>query len=138
MTSAKESNAFMDRKRKGKCYFVYKHTPPTEVQTYLKSNEYREMNYKDELLYRVANANLDRFIDVIGRDVFEKALQDYRQAKQKMEQACSDVVRICGPNGEFIPPKRRSSCYYNDSGCGYECVDKLFDNGKRGAWLDRS
>lgn len=106
-----------------------------EIESYIASNEYRELNYADELLYRVANANLDRFIRNIGRVEFEEALHMFRQAKQRMNKECETVVHKCDANGKLVPPNKRSKCYRRDAGCGFECVDSLFDNGKRGAWI---
>jgi len=130
--SAKESNTFMDRKRVGKCYFIYKHEVLPPVKSYLESNEYREANYGDELLYRVANSNLDRFIDFVGRDTFVKSLREFRNAKEKVEKACLRVGK-CDTKGTFIPLPQRSKCYYADYGCGYECADAIFDDGYIGA-----
>ena len=102
------------------------------------SDEYRQINYADELLYRAANANLDRFIEVVGRDVFQDALEKFRRAKEKMKNECPTTVHTCDSNGKLVPQRERSKCYHTDAGCGYECVDALFDNGKMGAWLENS
>eukprot|EP00977_Amphora_coffeiformis_P021220 scaffold9062_cov154-Amphora_coffeaeformis.AAC.6 len=125
----------MDRMHVGKCYFIYKHNLLPPVKSYLESNEYRETNYGDELLYRVANSNLDRFIDFVGRDTFAEALRRFHEAKEKVEKHCPRVNGKCDTNGNVIPPQQRSKCYYADYGCGYQCADEMFDDGKIGANL---
>ena len=119
----------------GKCYFIYKHPMLPEIESFIESNEYRELNYADELLYRVANANLDRYIDFIGQEIFSEALEKFRQAKARMERECPSLVHTCDSDGNLVPRNKRPKCYWKDAGCGYECVDKLFDNGKKGAWM---
>ena len=108
-----------------------------EVQSFLDSDQYRQANYGDELLYRVANANLDRFIDVVGRDVFQEALGRFRAAKSMVESHCPAVKGKCDAFGNFVKMEKRDKCYYQDYGCGYECADKLFDNGKIGAEINQ-
>lgn len=128
----------MDRKRRGECFFVYKHRLRPEVDSYLKSQEYRRSNYGDELLYRVANSNLDRFIDFVGRATFNEALRRFRESKEKVEKQCppSSETGPCDASGNYVPGKQRAQCYYADYGCGYKCADNLFDRGKIGALLE--
>ena len=138
-TSAKESNTYLDLGGKGICYFIPKQIRPAEVQTFVESNAFRERHYGDELLYRVASANLDIFIhNVIGKEKFAKALEAFQQAKARVQMECPPIVGHCSSTGELVPPEQQTKCYHNDYGCGYECIDKLFDNGKTGAWLDDS
>ena len=128
----------MDRKRVGKCYFVFKHPVLPQVKSYLESNDYREANYGDELLYRVANSNLDMFIDFVGRDVFTEALRKFHEAKGKVDKHCTSVKGKCDANGNFVPQAQRAMCYYQDYGCGYECADEIFDDGHIGARIKQS
>ena len=132
VTSAKQSNTWIDLNNQGVCHFVAKEQRSQRLQAFVESNEYRQRNYGDELFYRVANANLDTFInDVIGRAAFDPALAAYRQAKEWVERECPKPVGVCSDTGEQIPQSNWTPCYFADHGCGYQCVDNLFrEDGK--------
>jgi hypothetical protein len=70
----------------------------------LESDEWRAKNYGDYLLHAAAIKSLGFTIDqVIGRSVFEKALQEYRQWKQEVSKECHyglEVFLPCSPSGE--------------------------------------
>ena len=75
---------------------------------------------------------------MIGKEKFDNALEAFHQAKARMEQECPPRVGRCSSAGELVPEDQVTPCYHNDYGCGYQCIDKLFDHGKRGAWLEDS
>jgi hypothetical protein len=86
-----------------------------EVTKYFASARFRKSNDKDYQLLERANAELDRRIDAIGRDLFEKQLKALRKYQEDSQNMCKDVE---------IP------CMYKDNGCAYECLN-YFSNKNR-------
>lgn len=94
------------------------------VKNYIESDEWLAMNYADEILFRAANASLDRTIEhVIGRERFQHSLQEFLRLKEKVLQACGSRLGFgCSDTGE---PLEEEQCYFLDFGCGYSCVDSV-------------
>lgn len=95
------------------------------VRNYTESDEWLAMNYADEILYRAANASLDRTIEQLGRERFDRSLDDFKQLKEKVLSACGSRLGYgCSDKGEPLPEEQ---CYLRDFGCGYSCVDSIVD-----------
>jgi len=112
-------------RRKGQCVKPRKEPMSPNVQLYLNSKTWLAMNYADEILYRAANASLDRTIDdVIGRDRFRTALKEYRRLKILVQNHCGPLHGTgCTKDGTPIP----EPCYDRDFGCGYQCLDEALN-----------
>eukprot|EP00040_Diaphanoeca_grandis_P034483 m.213856 g.213856 ORF g.213856 m.213856 type:complete len:331 (-) comp33160_c1_seq4:909-1901(-) len=97
---------------------MHRHPPlseePSEVRDIATSNEFRKSNAWSLEFYKLAHKSLDNHINIMGKELFALKLAKYRVVLVAAQQKCvsrdSDV------------PK----CYYNDHGCGYECLDKVF------------
>ena len=105
-------------------------TAAAPVQSFLSSPEWYMMNYADYLLYAAANASLDRTIDTLGRDPFQRRLAEYRTLRQRVLDYCG--LRLgsgCYANGTKVRPVE--VCYDRDFGCGYQCVNEALKQERR-------
>lgn len=122
------SGYFMDQNLR--CYRLMKPFYRSAViDDYVRSDEWRAMNYGDYLLHAAANRSLDLTIQhTIGQDRFRRALKEYRKLKSAVDSACRDKVKMpCSKKGE-PQPLSVQSCYDRDFGCGYPCADKVLEN----------
>lgn len=100
-----------------------------ELAHYLSSDEWFHHNRGDYLLYHAVNKSIDFTIEsVIGRDVFEQALQTFLQIKAHADKHCQYKSPCIGEEKYRPRDEERSKCYVEDWGCGYECLDSLFEN----------
>ena len=112
-------------KEAGHCRRQLKGPMSEGVRNYTESEEWLAMNYADEILFRAANASLDRTIESIGRDRFDLALQEFLRLKEQVLQECGSRLGFgCTDQGE---PVEEEQCYFRDFGCGYSCVDSVVD-----------
>ena len=109
----------------GTCQRQLKEPTSAGVQAYIESDEWVAMNYADEILWRAANASLDRTIASIGHDTFAASLQEFRRLKEQVLQVCGSRLGFgCSDQGE---PLADEQCYLRDFGCGYSCIDSVVD-----------
>uniref|UniRef100_A0A7S3LET5 Uncharacterized protein n=1 Tax=Amphora coffeiformis TaxID=265554 RepID=A0A7S3LET5_9STRA len=109
----------------GQCRRQLKGPMSEGVKNYTESDEWLAMNYADEILFRAANASLDRTIEQLGRERFERKLQEFRQLKERVLEMCGDRLGFgCTDQGEVLEEEQ---CYLRDFGCGYSCVDSVVD-----------
>ena len=85
------------------------------------------LNKGDYMLYEAVNRSMDHTIDYIGRERFERALVNFRQAMALAGEAC-EYLPPCLEEGVRRKQRKGTRCYHDDSGCGYECWDRLFEN----------
>jgi hypothetical protein len=114
------------RQKAGTCHRQIKGPISDGVRRYVESDEWRAMNYADEILFRAANASLDRTIAAIGPDLFASKLNEFQRLKEKVLQTCGSRLGFgCSDQGVPLPEEQ---CYLRDFGCGYSCVDDVVDN----------
>jgi hypothetical protein len=115
------------------CYLV-KEPPPSifqspQIQEYLRSPEWRERVYLDQLIYQSAVSSLDATIASIGVDRVQERLQAFRAAQAVAAQACPPAAyQPCYPNGTAVQQgneKGSGFCYDGDIGCGHTCLDQV-------------
>jgi len=117
-----------------KCFPTVKSFVSRGIQSFLGSDEWRAMNYGDYLLHAAANQSLDRTIERLGRDRFDRALAEYRRLRAIEEKQCAPHVKFpCNDHGEPQPELSKRSCYlsFYDFGCGYKCIDKMLKDDKQ-------
>jgi hypothetical protein len=96
------------------------------VQAYLTSDEWHAMNYGDYLLHAAASQSLNLTIQALGRDIFNRALAEYRRLhSQAMQQCVGRVHGPCSASGELQLQRASENCYQGDLGCGYQCIDEM-------------
>ena len=113
------------------CHKLIPKTISPAVKAYLESPEWLARNYGDYLLYHAANQSLDATIEKLGRARFDEALKTYQALLWRAQSMCeSEVVFPCSQDGKEQFEKSSKSCYANDWGCGYPCLDKNFPRGQ--------
>jgi hypothetical protein len=102
------------------------------VKQFLESDEWRARSYGDYLLHAAAIQSLDLTIERLGRAPFETRLAEYRRLKQKARNVCANSTFLhCSAKGEPQRHLSKHSCYGDDSGCGYPCIDEMLANETR-------
>mmetsp|Transcript_23471 Transcript_23471/g.55609 ORF Transcript_23471/g.55609 Transcript_23471/m.55609 type:complete len:507 (-) Transcript_23471:294-1814(-) len=114
----------------GKCIKLF----PLELNYTLQSstihffdNDFLDVqNNHDVLLYKAANRALDLTIEQIGRTV----VQNESDRQQRMIKLAYDVCLRnakfpCSSEGKLQLGLSKDSCYHEDWGCGFHCVDEL-------------
>jgi hypothetical protein len=114
--------------KKDQCHWQQKKGPSPGVARYFNSNEWLNLNYADEILWRAANASLDKTIETLGRNRFQSALQEYKRLQHLVFEACPQDFG-CTSDGKPLPVIEK--CYDRDFGCGYECIDMVVLNQTR-------
>jgi hypothetical protein len=112
-----------DRKDGMRCIAIKKTVRSPAVQEYLTSDRWYATNYGDYLLY---SASLDLTIERSGKKSFEKPLIVFRNAQKLVGEHCDETaVFPCSANGTEQLELSKQSCYHQDEGCGFPCIDKL-------------
>lgn len=102
------------------CRRVNKLNVTSEMNAFIQSNF--TVDNIDYLLYEAANMSLDKTIEMLGREQFEQELKEHRRLQALAEKECLPDLQPCHKNTKSMNKKE---CYYNDSGCGYKCVDRV-------------
>ncbi|KAI2495277.1 sulfotransferase family [Fragilaria crotonensis] len=126
--SAKRSGQYAFKKgRFPGCHLIAKSYISPAIAAYFSSPQWYAQNYEDYLLYKAANRSLDLTIDNLGRRRFEEALAKYNKMMQDAEVCENETVTPCTSEGVRV---NKTDCYdsdlYDDLGCGYACLDRLF------------
>lgn len=101
------------------------------VQSHLESTEWYAKNYGDYLLHAAALSSLDLTIERLGRQRFHSMLQQYQRLKLKSRQLCSnETLGPCSSTGQVQQELSEKNCYWDDSGCGYACIDRMLASGQ--------
>ena len=116
------------------CHLIPKTVILPGMQEIIDSNYFQNMIEWDKRVHRLANRSLDMTIDQIGKDKFQDALSTFLHARQVAEEKCSDEVTFpCSRGGMNATnnthgkrwPTNQIDCLFNDSGCGYVCLDDV-------------
>lgn len=124
LQAAKQNGAYDPQNN---CSSIPKRTITPEIETFLSSDEWKENNKADYMLYKAVNASMDQTIDSIGRDTFQRALHRFQEARALANHYCQSMSP-CVAQGVYRPPGEvDAECYARDWGCGYKCLDRLFE-----------
>jgi Galactose-3-O-sulfotransferase len=100
--SAKKSGGYSyNTKPNPGCHKLIKPHISPAVHDYLSSSQWMAQNYEDYLLYKAANASLDRTIAALGRRRFDQALAEY-QALMLRAKECEESAIF------HVPPREQS------------------------------
>lgn len=122
---AKQAGSYVLKRNKGPLYCepYRKEVLSSGVRAYLRSDEWRAVNFADELLYRAAQISLNRTIASLG-ETFAPALQEFRRLQRQVVDACGPRLGSgCTAEGDVRRPVE--ACYERDFGCGYQCIDSV-------------
>lgn len=99
---------------------------------YLQSPEYLEGN-ADYLLYYAANLSLDWTIQSLGIQRVQDRVTLLTQLQQLAQQICYEkAIFPCSKDGVYQMALSQQNCYIHDAGCGYQCVDEVMEDYRRG------
>lgn len=130
VTSVKQSGEWSyDWDKPETCFHVPKIKPSSAVQEYL-DRKFRKRNY-DFVLYDYANRSLDATIESLGRERVQREVEKYRGLKERALRYCKDKIRLpCSDEGEW-QADYVESCFEDDIGCGYQCINDFLDSYKQ-------
>ena len=123
--SSKSAGGYDDGKFRG-CIKIAKSFTPPKVEQFFEQN-HTQSNH-DYLLYAAVNRSLDKTIDRLGRDLVQREVEKHRKLQQFAQDSCFDEAMFpCGADGILRRKQSDQSCYWNDAGCGHQCVDRVLD-----------
>ena len=105
------------------CTYIQKSVLTDGMKKYLESDDWKTRTRSDYMLYEAAKKSLHLTIDHLGRDIFNKNLEDFRQAMEVARSKCDGRVKFpCAPDGSKNPD---TECVWEDSGCGQTCLNDV-------------
>ena len=105
------------------CTYIQKSILTDGMREYLKSDDWKTRTRSDYMLYEAAKKSLHLTIDHLGRDKFNKNLEDFRQAMVEAKAKCDGLVKFpCAPDGSR---NSHTDCIWEDSGCGQTCLNDV-------------
>ena len=111
------------------CVYIQPSVTTPEIDEYLSSEDWKNKTYIVNLLHEAANQSLDLTIKAIGQSKFDKALSEHRYLQSLVQKTCaSTAIYPCSDDGVFQEELSSKNCYESDFGCGYPCIDQLYDN----------
>jgi len=98
------------------------------MKEFYSSEKWLKLNEIAFLLHKAVNKSLDLTIQNIGKEKFEKALKEHRYLMSLIQNECKDrAVFPCSRDGVMQHKKAYKNCYWKDSGCGYPCINEVYD-----------
>jgi len=122
---SKQMGAYALGSYDGECSHIYKKFTTPKVDEFLGSEEWEKDNELDYALVEVTKRSIFATIQTIGEETFQNALKEHKALLQQAKDTCiNEFTYPCTEEGERIP-NQKTSCYWNDIGCGHECIDNL-------------
>jgi len=127
---SKQSGSFDDGLT-GMCKAIHKSYTTQDVDEHLaEGGTYRKTN-EDYFLYAVANRNLDRTIDVLGRKRVAREVIRHRTLSELANKSClANTIFPC--TKDKAPRNNENHCYASDWGCGHKCSMAVIQNAVEG------
>ena len=126
---SKFSGAYTGAKKKGGCMKIPDKIDFPEMKPYLDSPAWKHKNAFTNEIHAAINRSLDLTIDHVGRQKFEEALSEHRHLLELSKKLCGDKAFFpCSREGVIQLEESKKSCYLKDHGCGYACLDDLYQN----------
>ena len=111
------------------CVFIKPQITAPETDEYLSSDEWGERNKILFMMHEAVNKSIDLTIQKIGQDKFDKALSEHRYLQSLVQRRCAPTaIYPCSDEGVFQEKLSNANCYESDFGCGYPCIDELYNN----------
>jgi hypothetical protein len=84
------------------CTYIWPSFVSKGMQAFFQTEEWKEINHWDSVLYQAANRSLDLTIDQLGRPEFEQQLVKYQHAKGIVHDRClPGTVFPCSAGGKL-------------------------------------
>jgi hypothetical protein len=113
-----------------KCMNLVKPIKTQGVEAYFRSDAWQSAHSGDALLHAAANRSLDRTIETMGWNRFQRDLAEYRRLTQVVSATCTNEAHFpCSSTGERQLELAAKNCYVRDFGCGYPCIDRVLASG---------
>ena len=123
--SAKKHGSFTAGSPGNKCIYIIPSFRTEGMNEFFQSNYWRNYIRLDQRLYDAAVESLDRTIDSLGRDMIQRELEIFLQARKSAQALCEHrTIYRCDSKGTFVGALN-STCYMWDIGCGYACLNDL-------------
>ena len=113
------------------CTVIPKSFVSDRIRTFFETSpEWKDALRYDRLLYRLANRSLDMTIEQFDTNEFGRNLDAFRRASKAVLSVCRPEVTLpCDGKGEGDRPwpESETSCFFQDHGCGFECIDRVLN-----------
>jgi hypothetical protein len=129
--NSKSAGGYDDGGHNKTCKIISKAPNKKNMTRYIKDYlEHRHSLWNtDTLLYHAVNTSLDMTIDELGRERVNQMVETIRELQQVAHDQCLKEAEFpCNQFGVFQPDRAEESCYIQDAGCGYKCVDRVLQN----------
>lgn len=99
------------------------------IKQFMNSSGYKDKN-ADFLLYYAVNLSLDRTIESLGSLRVQERVTLLKRLQRLADDNCRDkAIFPCSADGTY---NANNTCYFDDSGCGQDCVNTIMEKYKRG------
>ena len=103
-----------------------------ELKDYYNSPTWKKNHLLMDEIHAAVNRSLDLTIENIGMDKFEAALAEHKYLLSLGTKECEPkAIFPCSRDGVSQMKESMKSCYYKDHGCGYACLDELYDRERK-------
>ena len=124
-TRARSGGTFSNGFKQRPCFYILPTFKSPGIQEFLASDEWQEHIAPDIEFFKAAHKSLDRTIDALGREEFNRRLDVFKKALKLAADYCVGKVRtMCSASGEVIRPVN-TPCYIWGEGCDHDCLDAL-------------
>ena len=124
--SAKKHGGLDDGGGPTGCALIVPSFVSPEMELFLQSKEWKDQIQNDEDLYNAVNQSLDLTIEALGKVKFQENLEMLQLANQRATYECEDKVSFpCTVAGARRRSSNETDCMWNDSGCGFDCLDSV-------------
>jgi len=124
-THSRSSGTFSNGPSGRPCIYIPRSFVTPVMKEYFESDEWKTAIQGDLLLYKAAQASLDRTIAALGEEKFRHNLEALRRGLKLAESHCKGRVRtLCSDGGEAIP-FHNNTCYVWGEACDHECLGEL-------------
>ena len=124
-TRARSGGGFTNGYNDRPCLYILPSFTTSGVRKFLASDEWQQHIAPDIEFLKAVHKSLDRTIDSLGREDFDKKLKVFRNALKSAALNCIGRIKtMCSAGGEVILPSKRT-CYIWGEGCDHDCIDDL-------------
>ena len=113
------------------CVFTPKAYVSDKVGEFLKSPTWAAFNFGDLILHAAVEKSLDLTIEYLEKAKFDEALERFQNLQSEINEICiRETIFPCSSDGREQLELSSENCYFQDSGCGYTCIDNLLASKK--------
>lgn len=122
--SVKSAHSYEFLPQKRACNALVPKSETPDMTTFFASEYWRNYTYADDVVYQAVNQSLERTIESLGQELVARELALFRKAQAMAYAKCAPTTEFpCNELGQ--DRRKKTDCLFNDSGCGYKCLDEL-------------